>query len=709
MRSGGYTLHQSLTIEAASIVKQALSLARRRGHAQVTPLHVATSMLSSPNALLKRACLKTHSHPLQCKALELCFNVALNRLPTNIMNRVDIDVMSVLEAMTNNKTKNTVIVSDSVASGESLVRGVIEKFDNKDVPSDMKFVQFISVPLFSLRNISKGEFEVKLGELRSLVKSHVSRGGVVLYLGDLDWVSDFWSKYGEKSDVYNKYYCPVEYMIMELSRLLLCGGGENNKRLWLMGIATFQTYARCKIGRPSLETLWSLYPLNIIPVGDLGLSLSLDHNRDVRDQVKKEPVDDDSDSNYWLLQKGKIKQHLICCPDCSENFKKEAQGVIMSNKQEFITSTSTSRLPSWLQKYKDESRKQITNVDQECDDTITDLCKKWNSICGSIHTKRGGKILNILSTSSSPSSSTSNNIGDHHHKHKLDQSIVDWPVIFEPCRYDNDQAEPAEKPDLLSNPNSSPNSASSSEASDDHEFMEISELNSDNMNILCNALEKKVPWQGCIIPEIVSTILKCRSGMKNKNININRQESWLVFLGDDCDGKESIARELAKAVFGSYDNFTEIGISSFSDYYSSDQEEISKKRARIECGGNIYDRFVDDVRCNPSRVFYVDGADQLDYSSVKGFRRAMKDGNVAVCEGDQLVFMKDAIVIFSCENFKCGENGNEEENSDELRENNKKCGFLDLNIATGDGNVDDDENGILDLVDQKVVFKIQVL
>ncbi|KAK6135935.1 hypothetical protein DH2020_030318 [Rehmannia glutinosa] len=640
MRSGGYTLHQSLTIEAASIVKQALSLARRRGHAQVTPLHVATSMLSSPNALLKRACLKTHSHPLQCKALELCFNVALNRLPTfsyKNMNRVDNDVMSVLEAMTNNKTKNTVIVSDSVASSESLVRGVIEKFDNKEnVPSDMKFVQFISVPLFSLRNISKGEFEVKLGELR-------------------------------KSDVYNKYYCPVEYMIMELSRLLLC----DNKRLWLMGIATFQTYARCKIGRPSLETLWSLYPVNIIPVADLGLSLSLDHNRDMRDQVKKEPEDDDS--NYWLLQKGKIKQHLICCSDCSENFKKEAQGVIMSTKQEFVTSTSTSRLPSWLQKYKDESRKQIINVDQECDDTITDLCKKWNSICGSIHTKRGGKILNILSTSSSPSSSTSNN-GDHHHKHKLKQSrLVDWPVIFEPSRYDNDQGEPAEKPDLLSNPNSSPNSASSSEASDDQEFMEISrgfdELNSDNMNILCNALEKKVPWQGCIIPEIVSTILKCRSGMKTKDINVNRQESWLVFLGDDCDGKESIARELAKAVFGSYDNFTEIGISSFSDYYSSDQEEISKKRARIECGGNIYDRFVDDVRCNPSRVFYVDDADQLDYGSVKGFRRAMKDGNVAVCDGDQLVFMKDAIVIFSCENFKsCGENGKEEENSDELRE-----------------------------------------
>jgi hypothetical protein len=38
-------------------------------------------MLSAAG-LLRAACLRSHSHPLQCKALELCFNVALNRLPT---------------------------------------------------------------------------------------------------------------------------------------------------------------------------------------------------------------------------------------------------------------------------------------------------------------------------------------------------------------------------------------------------------------------------------------------------------------------------------------------------------------------------------------------------------------------------------------------------------------------------------------------------
>uniref|UniRef100_A0ACD5X864 Uncharacterized protein n=1 Tax=Avena sativa TaxID=4498 RepID=A0ACD5X864_AVESA len=84
MRAGGCAVQQALAAEAASVVRQAVTLARRRGHAQVTPLHVATAMLlpPAPAGVLRAACLRSHSHPLQCKALELCFNVALNRLPT---------------------------------------------------------------------------------------------------------------------------------------------------------------------------------------------------------------------------------------------------------------------------------------------------------------------------------------------------------------------------------------------------------------------------------------------------------------------------------------------------------------------------------------------------------------------------------------------------------------------------------------------------
>ncbi|CAL9081696.1 unnamed protein product [Musa textilis] len=48
MRTGSCSVQQGLTPEAASVVRQAVNLARRRGHTQVTPLHVANTMLSSP-------------------------------------------------------------------------------------------------------------------------------------------------------------------------------------------------------------------------------------------------------------------------------------------------------------------------------------------------------------------------------------------------------------------------------------------------------------------------------------------------------------------------------------------------------------------------------------------------------------------------------------------------------------------------------------
>ncbi|KAG6598901.1 Protein SMAX1-LIKE 4, partial [Cucurbita argyrosperma subsp. sororia] len=87
MRSGACASQQTLTPEAASVLKHSLSLAARRGHSHVTPLHVASTLLSSnPSTLtlFRRACLKSHPpHPLQSRALELCFNVALNRLPTS--------------------------------------------------------------------------------------------------------------------------------------------------------------------------------------------------------------------------------------------------------------------------------------------------------------------------------------------------------------------------------------------------------------------------------------------------------------------------------------------------------------------------------------------------------------------------------------------------------------------------------------------------
>ncbi|KAK6929042.1 Clp, repeat (R) domain [Dillenia turbinata] len=672
MRAGACTIQHGLTAEAASAVKQAVGLARRRGHAQVTPLHVASAMLASPTGLLRTACLQSHSHPLQCKALELCFNVALNRLPTsasspilglpshyprlsnalvaafkraqayqrrgsvesqqqpilaikveveqliisilddpsvsrvmreagfsstqvknNVEQAVSLeicsqsppvrdnqskestnllvlspsvsesrplsqfglklhkpsnqarneDVMSVIDTLMSKRKWNAVIVGECLASTECVVRGVMDKLEKEEVPSDLRYLQFISLPLFSLQSLSREEVEKKVMELRCIVKNHVN-GGVVLYVGDLKWVCEYRTIYGEQR---RKFYCPVEDMVMEIRRIVH-GIGENRK-LWLMGVATFQTYLRCQKGHPSLEAVWELRPLTI-PVGSLSLSLNLESN------VKAQSV-----TGTTLFK-------------------------------DSTPTSSSSSLPSWLQQYKEEKRRK-TMTDLECDQ-VRDLCKNWNSFCSSANKHPHLPTKALHSNSSSPSSSTSVSSYDQRCQN-LNQAHLTRPLMLESkvsqreqlflISEDGYEGSEHPKPDLLSNPNSIPNSESSSDTEEEaEEIHSFKELNLENLRILSDGLEKKVPKQKELIPEIANTILQCRSGMKRRKVKLeaeeseNKEETWLFFLGNDLEGKEKMAMELAKIVFGTYRSFISIGLSNFSSTKADSTGEIRNKR-----------------------------------------------------------------------------------------------------------------------------------
>ncbi|KAF3434443.1 hypothetical protein FNV43_RR25546 [Rhamnella rubrinervis] len=856
MRTGICTVQQALTAEATTMVKQAVSLAKRRGHAQVTPLHVASSMLATSNGLLRKACLQCHSHPLQCKALELCFNVALNRLPASTpspilsphypnpsfsnalvaafkraqahqrrgsvenqqqpilalkieleqliisilddpsVSRVmreagfsstqvkimveqavsleicsqkpsaptsgqskesppcskvpptqvtttsstrskpfdqirNEDVMSVLNIMLN-KRRNMVVVGECLGTAENVARGVIEKFEKGNVSNNVhgdyfRYLQFLNLPLASLRNMSREEVEQKLVELRFHVKSYMGRG-VVLYLGDLSWVSEFWSNYGEKRR--NSAYSAAEQIIMELKRLV-SGIGDNGRRLWLMGIATFQTSMRCKVGHPSLEAIWELHPLTI-PVGSLNLSLKLDS--DLHAEMSTGELSKDGSFRPTLqLENGEHhdEKQLSCCANCSDNFDKEVQNIPYSS-----TIHNKSSLPSWLQKYRDESRRNSTVNDQECI-TVKDLCKKWNTFCSSVH-KYPEKPLNNINFSSPPSSSNSfsSYIGVKHSSPSSPKEYQFWVLENDDDHHDQEDGyesdvkmfmpdaitelppiSAAAKPELLSNPNSSPNSASSSEVMEDTENLHsFKKLNPENMKILCDELEKEVGWQREIVPDIVAAILQCRSGMRRGKLGTQREDSWLFFLGDDSKGKEVVARTLAKLIFGSQNNVVSIGLSSF--HYSSSELESKKKRSRNEMGCSYLQRLGEAVNENPHRVFLMEDIEQVDYYSQKGIKQAIENGRVRVSGDDETVPLKDAIVIFICESSssvsrasspKIRDNDGDEDYDVEA-EKSPPCMSLDLNIAIEDSNVkggDDCNNiGLLESVDMKIVFKI---
>ncbi|KAK4371784.1 hypothetical protein RND71_007168 [Anisodus tanguticus] len=886
MRSGGCTVQQALTSEAANVVKQAVVLAKRRGHSQVTPLHVANTLLASSSGLLRTACLQSQtqsqSHPLRCKALELCFNVALNRLPTSsssssspmllgghhhhqnqnqhqhpsisnalvaafkrvqahqrrglivenqqqqqqplldvkidleqliisilddpsvsrVMkeagfsstqvktnveqaiisldlmcttqnpspssnpkeynnnnhiflshdqsggllkascNKVsstpnsfphvkDEDVMNVVKSLMNKRRKSIVIVGECIGSLEGVIKGVMDKVDNINgdctIDQSLKEIKLICVPLSSFANIPREEVEQRIGELTCLVKSLVAKG-VILYLGDLKWITDYRANNNNNSI---SYYYSVEHMVMELGRLV-CSIGENGK-FWLAGIATFQTYMRCRSGHNSLESIWGLHPITV-PAGSNLLfdhslfpfpyfflhfhygRLSLYFPQSIRNdtQLGLRSKASENGSCGMILDSGDHyhEKQLTCCADCSAKFKVEALSLQQNNASNIESSTLSSSLPSWL---KDERQKLNCNHHHDQKGmSVEQLCKKWNSICNSSHKKiKTFERSLTFPDSTSPSSIFNSPFLDpevHTWREKKDTTCETSLRIYIPEHSDSDPRNTFSS----SNPNSTPNSASSSDQIMEMEYYisMLKEFNSENLTILSNALEEKVPWQKEAIREISRTVLQCRSGMIKRNGDA-KEETWLFFQGHDVQAKEKIASELAKVVFGSYSRFTSIALSSFSS------TKLDYKRSRDEQSCSYIERFAQGVSSNPHRVFFVEDVEQVDYCSQRGIKKAIERGKITNSSGEE-VSLSDAIIILSCdhESFTSSESskgvspcdGSDNEDKGTLpMEETRSSPFvsLDLNISIDDQQSNIDDIRLLESVDRYIIFRIQ--
>ncbi|KAL0910490.1 hypothetical protein M5K25_021478 [Dendrobium thyrsiflorum] len=790
MRAGGCSIHQSLTPDAAAIVKQAINLARRRGHAQVTPLHVANTMLSSSTGLLRSACLQSHSHPLQCKALELCFNVALNRLPaasssspllppqqppslsnaliaafkraqahqrrgsienqqqpllsvkieleqliisilddpsvsrvmreagfssTQVKSNVeqaissepnpnsnpkpkrtspekaDEDITSLVESLMSSKKRSIVVVGECLANTEGVVKGLMERVDKGQVPEILRNLQFINLPLLSFSGMSRGEVEQKLSELKCLLMKNCCVGkGAVLYLEDIKWIAEFRANsYDERGG----FYCPVEHVIMEIGRLVLSGinggedggirgGGGGGGRFWLMGISTYQTYMRCKMGNPSLEIVWGLQPLTI-PVGSLELSLNCD-NCDTQSLHKS------SVSGAWpVLQEDTEGNQLTCCTNFPIKFEKDAQA------------STTSTLPPWLQHYKEKSKKDAR--DQDCLNSINRLQNLTSEI-----------TLHFSSTS--PSNSSISSYNHHSTAISLNQSQHPWKQNQVWSSEGIIRAFPFT---ILNNSSSNPNLTSTANTMDMENCYKFKEVNAENLKILCNGLERKVPWQKAIIPEIASTILQCRAGMKRRN----KEDTWLFFQGGDIEGKEKIAREIASLVFGYHTSFVALGLSSSSSTKSDSTDDARNKRSRSERSQGFLEMLAQALRENPHRVFLVEDIEQVDFHSQVGIKNAIEKGSFQSLEGHEEVAVKDAIVILSCEAFDSRSRGcsppvkqkiEREEGKDEVlcaKENNSYI-CLDLNLCAADNEAAEslwcggESEKLLGAVDRAFFFKM---
>ncbi|CAL9131537.1 unnamed protein product [Musa textilis] len=830
MRAGGCTVHQGLTPEAATVVKQSINLARRRGHAQVTPLHVANTMLSSSTGLLRAACLRCHSHPLQCKALELCFNVALNRLPASTLSApvlglpqahhppplsnalvaafkraqahqrrgcidtqqqpllavkieleqliisilddpsvsrvmreagfsstqvksnveravsMDIcastppnrspgkpkdasgpftipraitakppvqvkneDVASVVETLATRRKRSVVMVGECLATTEAVVGGLMDRVNKGEVPDVLRNVQFIPLPLFSFIHMPLQEVNQKVGELRCLVKSCCVERGAILYLKDLNWAAEYRAT-GEKG---SNIYCPLEHAIMEI-RNMFCEGENSGGRLWLLGSATYQTYIRCRVGNPSLETLWGLQP-HTIPTGSLGLSLNCDSD------LSQMPSKISGGSQSLTKTEHEIGSHRSCCADSAINFETDAQSANRASHGGY--GSISSSLPSWLRRYKEEKRGAIG--DDQGSLQLKDACRKCNSISTSAHKTHNHPSEITFNFSSVSPSSYDHVCPSLHPRHRQP-----WPPSLEAKHQRSEQnlwiAEVADEcperksrssgPEHAGQTRSNPNSATTSGTMETEYVSRFKELTAENLKTICTALERRVTRKKDLIPEIASTVLRCRSGLigrkeKSNSSSEKKEDTWLLFQGGDTEGKERIARELAGIVFASHANFITIGLGNFSSTPSDSTDDLRNKRSREEVRNSYLESLFEAIRENPHRVIVMEDIEQVDCHTRAGIKTSMERGKIQSSSGEE-VGLCDAIIILSCESFDSRSRACSppvKQKSDTGDDKEEAC-RLDLNLrAEDEEDLHDhfsDDMGLLESVDRAFFFEL---
>lgn len=281
-------------------------------------------------------------------------------------------------------------------------------------------------------------------------------------------------------------------------------------------------------------------------------------------------------------------------------------------------------------------------------------------------------------------------------------------------QHDDPSAKSYDHTPLDANPSPESYSVSNSSVGGSAESPKFMELTAENLKILCNTLENRVPRHKDVVAGIASVVLQCRSGMTRRMRWCQEKPSavtWLIFQGGDNGGKKVVSQELARLVFGSYSKFTSISLPEFTQVHSdsSCSSLLTLKRQRSPDNGHEYfQRLYEAILENPHRVIMIEGIEQLDHDSAISIRNAIANGRIKGCNNGDEISLEDAIVVLSCEAFdsrsssprlkhRVIENGGKAEHGMNMENGMESSGFtLDLNACAEEDGEEDGGEGVSD-------------
>ncbi|KAJ6758922.1 CHAPERONE PROTEIN CLPD CHLOROPLASTIC [Salix koriyanagi] len=551
------------------------------------------------------------------------------------------DIKLVLEVLLRKKGKNVVIVGDCVSVTEGLIGELMGRLERGEVPMELKKTQLIKFQFapVSLKFMKKQDVEMNLSELKRKVDS-LCESGAIIYTGDLKWTVEEFFVNGEVSA-----YNPVDHLVREIGRLLSEYSSSNSK-VCLMATASYQTYMKCQMRQPSLETHWALQAVPV-PSGGLGLSLHASSIHDSRIKFSHNPSQV-LETKPFINDGKEEEDRFTCCPECNSNYEKEVQS---------LKSEQQKLLPLWLQP---QGTKSIQK------DEIVELGRKWNRLCHSLHHQ--GRQSNLNSTLSSNQSllgknfsfassypwwpsqnsffpdSNSISFGDSALKPNYTSSCVPKFRRQQSCHIefnfvnDTQKNEPGE-PNLDSLKNTVGKEVKITLALGNSLISDIGKLEKGRSDHLCKLLKENVPWQSEIIPSIVDALVESKPIEK---------DTWLLIQGNDTLGKRRLALAIAESVLGSADLLLHLNMRKRDSEVTSYSEMLAQALRNQE----KLVVFVEDVDLAGTRFlkFLADGFETGKFGESSNRRRGNASQVIFILtRGDCIIYedrkmMDDSVI-----------------------------------------------------------------
>ncbi|KVH93655.1 protein SUPPRESSOR OF MAX2 1 [Cynara cardunculus var. scolymus] len=532
------------------------------------------------------------------------------------------DVKRVIEIMTKPKKKNPILVGE--LEPEAIRKEIMRRIEKGEY-GELKNVQVISIEKEFASMSDKSLMPTKIQELGNLIDIKIGTcDGVIIDLADLKWLVEqppatIVSSVGRES-------------VAEMAKLVSKFSGK----VWLIGTATCETYLRCQVYHPSMETDWDLQAVPItsrLPLHGVFPRMGTNGILGATSVDSLNPMNN-------------FSSRTRCCPKCSGDYEQELAKLKESSSDEI-----KSNLPQWLQNAKTEHQSQVKDQEQVLKQRIQELQKKWSDTCLRDHPNynqfprldrlapmlvplTGTYKPNMLLRQGQPAQqprlqpptslqealqSKSNLNTTQQRSLELPRSPVRTELVLGPKKaletlVPKDNEDLTVK-DLLGCISSEPEG----KIQEFHKGKFANAADTDSFKKLLKGLMKKAWWQPEAASAIATTITQCKvdSG--------SRGSVWLLFAGPDRVAKKKMASVLAEHVCGA--NPITIGLGSRRD----DEETDMGLR-----GKTVLDRIVEAVRRNPSSVIVLSDIDEADMLVRGSIKRAMERGRLTDSHGREI-------------------------------------------------------------------------